>query len=345
MASTPRVTIRDVAAASGVSVSTVSNLLNGRVGLMTPLTRVRIEQAMRDLSYRPSHAARTLNSKKTATIGLVLDEIETPLFMSAIPAIEPMARRAGYTLIVTHAASADEHGSVGLLLQQDVEAVVFVSTSEYRDGLDVDQLTREGVPTVIINRPQVSQIVSRVAWDNRGGVGSAVRHLHQLGHTRIALLRGPLNRESTAQRLAGYREGLASAGLPFESKYVDVGDYTAVLKRAAGRVAHLLNMDPRPTAVIAADDAVAAVVIQTAASLGLRVPDDLSVIGVDDQPFAAVLTPPLTTVRLPVAEAASCAFDLLFARISDPNLPPEEVMLPAPLIVRESCAPPGVTVR
>lgn len=329
-------TIRQVAAASGVSVSTVSNLLNGRTDAMTPDTRSRIEAVMTDLGYRPSHIARSLTSRRTATIGLIIDEIYTDLFVSAVSAMEPMAARAGYSLIVSHRREDGDTGPLELLLQKEVEGLILLATSEYRNDEHLQRVAESGLPIVLLNRPQVAGLC-RVGWDNRGGAREAVRHLRGLGHTRIAHLCGPADRESTAHRIAGYREALAEGGIEYRADLVELADYTASPARWAAATDRLLDADPAPTAILAADDSVAAMVMQTAARRGLRVPGDLAVVGIDDQRFAALLTPPLTTVHLPVVEAAALSLRLLLDRLGNPELGAEDVTLPTTLVVRESC--------
>jgi LacI family transcriptional regulator len=339
-------TIRQVAAASGVSVSTVSNLLNGRIGAMTPLTRSRIEAVMTDLAYHPSHIARSLTSKRTATIGLVIDEIYTELFVSAISAMEQAAGRAGYSLIVSHRPDDADSGPLELLMQKEVEGIILLATSEYRNDDYLERLADTGIPIVLLNRPQIPGLC-RVGWDNRGGARDAVRHLRRLGHTRIGHLCGPADRESTADRIAGYREALAEGGIAYRADLVGLADYTAPPERWAAATERLLGAAPAPTAILAADDSVAAMVMQTAARRGLRVPGDLAVVGIDDQRFAALLTPPLTTVHLPVVGAAERGLQLLLDRLRSPGLPAEDVTLSTSLIVRESCGaslPPGAGV-
>jgi LacI family repressor for deo operon, udp, cdd, tsx, nupC, and nupG len=251
--------------------------------------------------------------------------------------MEPLARRSGYSLIVTHRLGDDDAGPIDLLLEKEVDAVAFLSTSVYRDDAPMRRLRQRGMPTVLINRPQLEPIVSRVAWDNRGGARAAVEHLHRLGHRRIGHLRGPLDRESTVERLRGYRQGLAAHDIPYRPEYVRPGDYTAPAGETASSVAWLLDLRPAPTAIVAADDMIAAVAIQAAAARRLRVPDDLALVGIDDQRLASFLVPPLTTVRLPVAEAGARALELLLERIADPDLMPVEVVMPTRLVVRQSC--------
>jgi LacI family transcriptional regulator, galactose operon repressor len=315
-------------------VSTVSNLLNGRTAAMTAQTRERIEDAMRSLGYRPSRIAQSLTTKRTGTIGLVIDEISTNLFLAALTAIEPRARRSDRNLVVCHASSAAEEAAVvDLLLQQQVDGIIFLSTSQLRDDAHLTALTGQGIPAVLVNRARPHPSFCEISWDNAGGVAAAVDHLHARGHRRIAHLYGPSGRRSTDDRIAGFRSAMSHHGLAVR---LAQADYTEPAARWTRAVSGLLDADEPPTAVIAADDAVAAVVLQVAAARGLRVPADLAVVGIDDQHFAELLVPPLTTVRLPIAEAATRAFDMLLERLDDPGLAPERVELPARLVPRAS---------
>ena len=330
-----QVTIREVASASGVSVSTVSNLLNGRTEAMASETRARIEDAMRSLGYRPSRIAQSLTTKRTRTIGLVIDEISTNLFLAALTAIEPRARSSGQNLLVCHASSApDEAAVVDLLLQQQVEGMVFLSTSQSRDDAHLTALADSGTPAVLVNRAQPHPSFCEVSWDNAGGVAAAVDHLHRRGHRRIGHLYGPADRRSTVDRIAGYRSAMAHNGLVVDERLLAQADYSKPASQWAQVISDMLDADPGPTAIIAADDTVAAVVLQVAAERGMRVPQDLAVVGIDDQHFAELLVPPLTTVRLPIAEAATRAFEMLLKRLVEPSLAPENLRLSASLMIR-----------
>ena len=332
-----RATIEQVAKLAGVSITTVSNVLNNRTDAMRPATRVRVLEAARALGYHPSQVARSLAIRQTATIGLVIAEIATPLFFSAVSVIERVARQSNYNVLLCHASTADEEqNALDLLQEKEVEGVILLSTSDYRDDSLLDRLA-SSIPVVSINRSGSGGAFDRITWDNTQGIASAVRHLHRLGHRRIAFLRGPSDRKGTDERFQGYRFGLAECGLAFIDEYVAAADYTAGPADWQAAAEQLLSVPTPPTAVIASDDSVAAVVMRTVQSRGLRVPGDVAVVGVDDQPFAPLLMPALTTVRLPIQEAGQQAITLLFERLRDSSRGPARVMLPTTLVVRESC--------
>lgn len=331
-----RVTIRQIAEMSGVSVSTVSNVLNGRILQMSAGTLERVNDVISTLRYRPSSVARGLVTGRTATIGLVVAEIETALFFSAVGAVETAARGAGYHVIVCHARGArDEAEVITVLRSKGVDGIIVIANSEMGENTHMAELSDAGIRAVVVNRRRPGPDIGRVAWNDRAGMATAVEHLHALGHRRIGLLRGPRSRESTRDRVSGYRQGLKRCGLPFEQAYVRVADYNedpAAWERASDE---LLDLGVPPTAIIASDDSVAAVLIRSASRRGLVVPRDLAVVGVDDQMFAPLLNPALTTIRLPVRAAAERAFTMLIDSITT-GAPMSDVRLDTELVVRES---------
>jgi LacI family transcriptional regulator len=281
----------------------------------------RIQSAIRELSYHPNRVARGLVTHRTATIGLILAEIETPLFLQAVPPLEAAARSVGYNVLLCVARCAkDEQEAISVLLEKDVEGIIFFSSSEYRDDSHLAELRTCGLPTVLVNRPSQHDAFSQVNWDQTEAVASAVGWLIELGHQRIAILTGPESRRSTVERLDGYRQGLARCGIP--------GWEESTLS--------LLRLSKRPTALIASDDIVAAVVLNTVQNAGLSVPQDISVLGIDDQPFSKYLNPGLTTIRLPTTIAGQRAAEMALGWITGRSTQVEHLVLPCPLIVRRS---------
>lgn len=332
-----RPTIRDVAQVAGVSVTTVSNVLNGRTGSMTAETHERVQEAIRELNFHRNDLARGLVRRRTSTIGLVIAEIETPLFLRAINVIQPAARRAGYDVLIYSAEDVSaEQQAIGLLAEQDVAGVIFLSTSSYAAHDHILELTRAGKPVVLVNRWGHPESLDSIRWDNVRAASDAVRHLAGLGHRHIAHLCGPEHRHSSVERLQGYRQALADAGLPFRKELVRDVDYTGDQETWRDAALVLLDASPQPTAILAVDDSVASVAMRAIQQRGWRVPEDISVVGIDDQPFGALLNPPLTTLRLPVLEAGEAAIRLLLARMSGDESDVQAELLTCPMIVRES---------
>jgi LacI family transcriptional regulator len=341
-----RVTIKDVALAAGVSVTTVSNALNDRTEAMTETTLHRIQETINVLGYRPNTVARSLVTRQTATIGVIVAEIDTPLFLQALNVIEPIARSANHNILLCTTAFnlADERQVIGLLLEKQVDGIIFLSTSVYLDQNNLASLPPDAPPIVLINRtmpyePRFDQI----SFDNTNAIITAMTHLVSLGHRRIAHLSGPKGRSSSEERLQGYRLGLQQHGLEYCENYIRLADYEQPQVTWEQATRELLQLSPRPTAIIGANDIVAATAMRTAQQAGLRVPQDISIIGVDNQPFCTYLNPALTTVQLPILESGKRAVEMLLARIAGIRTTTEHVILPCPLAVRESTGPVALT--
>ena len=334
---TKRATIKDVAQAAGVSVTTVSNALNGRTEAMTGNTLNRIQEAIRTLNYRPNRVARSLVTNRTATIGLIIAEIETPLFLQALNIIEPIARNADHNVLVCNASDLEEEQqAVNLFLEKQVDGIIFLSQSQYTDDDYLNQLPLSTPPIVMINRTNIYERFDNIHWDNCDGVVEAMDYLVQLGHRYIAQLLGPASRRSSAERFNGYKLGLRKHGLDYRDDYVSLGDYEMAPEAWEEATLELLSASPRPTAILASNDTVAAVVMKTIQQSGLRVPQDITVIGNDNQPFCIYLNPALTTVDIPILKAGRQAIEILLARISNPDKATEHIHLPCSLIIRES---------
>jgi LacI family transcriptional regulator len=334
-----RATIRDVADVAQVSVTTVSNALNGRTEAMTGETLHRIQQAIDALSYRPNNVARSLVTQQTATIGVIIAEIDTTLFLQALAIIEPIARSANYNILLGTVSDDlhDEEHTVDLLIEKQVEGIVYLSTSAHLSDDYLAKLPPSLPPMVLINRSTASnERFDYLDFDNVAGLVDAVDYLVRLGHRHIAHMSGAPAKKSTTARIEGYKLGLARHGLEFRPDYLRPGCLETTGQVSEDACLELLALSPRPTAIIAATDIVGAYVLRTIQRAGLRVPDDISVIGVDDQPLCTYLNPALTTVRMPIAEAGQLAIEMLLARIAGAGEQTRHITMPCPLIVRES---------
>ncbi|MBN1994253.1 MAG: LacI family DNA-binding transcriptional regulator [Anaerolineae bacterium] len=336
-----RVTIKDVAQAAGVSVTTVSNVLNGRTEAMAEETLRRIRETIRTLDYRPSNVARSLVSRRTATIGVIIAEIETAVYLQTLNFIEPIARKAGYNILLctttTHNLD-DEKRAIELLLENQVDGIVSLATSTYLDDDYLSELPSTP-PMVLFNRSTTHDKFDQINVDNTNGVIRAIDYLVQLGHRCIAHLYGPTDRVSTQERLQGYRLGLEKHNLEYNEDYVRSGNFEETLEVWEQSTLELLALSPRPTAIIGANDRVAAVAMRTAQRAGVRVPEEMSLIGIDDQPFCAYLNPSLTTIDMSIIEIGKRAIRMLLERINGTRTTTEHVILRCPLVVRESSGP------
>lgn len=338
----PRVTIHAVAEAAGVSIGTVSNVLNNhhhRVGAATRETVLRMTE---ELGYRPNRIAKSLVTRRTATLGLIVSDITNPLYPPAIDGVERRARAAGWHVILAsaHDAAAQEEAAQ-LLLDQHVDGLIIFATSHQHRASDryVRDLAAEGVPLVTINRVIDDPRVAQVRFDNYGGAEAVVTHLVRLGHTRIAHLAGPRSRLTALHRLEGYRAVLAQYGLPWHEDYVRMGDYS--FESGVDQTRALLACRPIPSAIFAASEMSALGAFRALAGAGLRVPDDISLAAFGNPAFLGYCTPMLTTVGLPVVEAGERAAELLIARLAAPGeVVPTPLILPAELVIGASTTCP-----
>jgi LacI family transcriptional regulator len=332
-----RSTIKDIAEKSGVSISTVSNVINGKTNAMGKETLDRVKRVMDEMNYRPNSVARGLALQHTAAIGLLLAEIETPLFLQTVTPIEREARHAGYSLPFMNAQdSEDEKEAIRLLNDKEVDGLVIISTSDPRSNDHFRQMKEDGIPFVLINRFDTLPDFDQINWDNKNGVNDAVNHLSKLGHMKIALLIGPENRRSTKERIEGYLAGLQQNKLLSDTNpLIFPCDYTSNPEEWKRSLDQLLSLPQPPTAIIASDDIVAEVILKELQKRGVNVPKDISIIGIDDQPFSKYLG--LTTIQLPVVEAGKIAIQFLLNRITNPDIEPQKMMLPCPLIIRDTC--------
>ena len=327
-------TIRSVAVAAGVSMSTVSNVLSGRHEQMAVETRERVLAAIEMLNYQPNHAARSLVTKRTATIGLIMSEVTNSLYPPVTVGAEEACRQAGYGLLLANAEDADsERRGVDLMRAKRVDALVVFSVSLLdAESEHLFAAQKAGMPVVAINRfLPVDAPLSAVWFDHKTGGRMATQHLVDLGHRRIAHIAGPENRMTGIQRRQGYEAALAAAGIPLQPSLVAAGDYSF----ASGETLMMRLWQERPTAVFVAGDAMALGAIRALARLGDRVPDDLSLVAFGNPDFVRYATPAITTVDLPVAMAGQVAVELALRRMECPE-EREVRMLETSLLVRET---------
>jgi LacI family repressor for deo operon, udp, cdd, tsx, nupC, and nupG len=329
------VTMKDVAARAGVSIKTVSRVVNNQ-GEVSDETRQRVQRTIEELGYKPNIVARSLITGKTNTIALLVAEIETPFLLRVQRGIEPMAREHNYNVILLSVSdTADEVKGLEVMRQQRVDGVILNSISLQQDNSHILDFCRTGIPLVAVNRYGLDDSVPQIIWDDETASTEAVLHLVRLGHRRIAHIGGPLDRHSSHCRLRGYKRGLEQTGLVCQDRFILHGDY----RYPSGYKAtiSLLEIDPPPTAIFVANDVMAVACLAAVQRSGQRVPDDVALIGVGDEIFTRYTTPTLTTISLPTAEAGRQAAVMLLAQINDEPLSETKVVLPALLTVRESC--------
>jgi LacI family transcriptional regulator len=329
------VTIRDVAREAGVSVATVSRFINKNAPVSTEVAE-RLHEVMSQMRYVPHAAARNLASRKTRVIGLLLNNLHNDFFVPLLNGVEAVVRQKGYNLIVAtyHANSRDHmqppigpHNTDGLLV--------------FSDGLvddDLASLNSKGFPMVLVHRtPPPDVPIPSVTVENIEITRLLVDHLIRVhGKKRILFLRGPVHQEDSARREAGYRAALQENGIPIDENLILNGDFErdvayTVMNEFLGK-----NKQIAFDAIFTGDDDAAIGVLKSLHEHGVRIPDDVAVIGFDDLGFAPFLNPPLTTVRAPTERVGKIATERLFGLLE--NHPSEEVIiLPTEIIFRRSC--------
>jgi DNA-binding LacI/PurR family transcriptional regulator len=331
-----RPTIKDVAGLAGVSVATVSYVVNGTRTVATP-TRHRVEAAIAQLGYEPNSAARGLKRRRAASIALVVPDLRNPFFAELAGGIEAVALERDVLLVLcsTDASAEREAYYARLLNGRRVDGVVYLTGTGLPPASLLELALSE--PVVFVDERLPGVEVPFVGVANRGGARAVMEHVLASGHTDIAIIAGPEALWTAEQRLAGYREALASAGHDPDRARLLRGDYRE--QSGAQAVDRLWDGDARqPTVLVAANDLMAVGAIERLRQRGLRVPEDVSVAGFDDIPLARLLQPALTTVRQPADELGRAAAHALFARLDDPAAALAHVELPADLVIRDSVA-------
>jgi DNA-binding LacI/PurR family transcriptional regulator len=330
-----RPTLEEVAALAGVGRGTVSRVINGSPKV-SPAARQAVEAAIEQLGYVPNRAARTLVTRRTDTVALVISEseerlFEEPYFAGIMRGISSALSDTGLQLLLALAQSPAEHTRLERYLTgQHVDGVLLISL--HGDDPLPAALEAQGVPTVLGGRPPGTPTTAAyVDADNRSGARQAVDYLLAQGRRRIATVAGPQDMGVGLDRLAGYREALSSAGLP---ELVAYGDFSEASGVAATQ--ELLEKDPDLDAVFAADDPMAVGAMRVLKEYGRRVPDDVAVIGFDDSVSAKHSDPPLTSVHQPTEAMGREMTRLLISRIRGENTGEHEVVLATNLVIRES---------
>lgn len=303
------VTLEDIARKLNISVSIVSRALNNKYGVKKT-TREMVKKAAEEMGYQPNAAARSLATRKTATLGVVLPSMADSYSTAVINGMEFMASKTGYSLLFSNSFEYQDYRDIlnKMVFSQRVDGLIIIGSNISQNPL-IDELLEKEVPFVLLERNH-SNPRSNCIWVNNiiGGY-NATRYLIDKGHTRIAHIAGPLHLQTAIDRLEGYKKALAEAGLPYIEDYVIPQTYIWDGGYQAARV--LLDQKPQCTAIFAANDPMAYGVLFAAYEAGLTVPGDLAVVGYDDLEFSAIMQPPLTTIRQPRFEMGEKAVSLL----------------------------------
>lgn len=328
-------TIKDVAQQAGVSPVTVSRVIN-QAGNVSDATRAKVEQAIEELGYVPSVMARSLRSKRRHTLALIVSDITNPFWTTVARGVEDAAQSRDYSIFLynTDESPLKQQRCLDVVVAQRVDGVIIAPYDS--DASNLAPLRRREIPTVIIDRRVDGWDVDTVCGDSLSGARALVQHLIELGHERIAMLSGPATTSTAADRVAGYRQALTEAGIPVDARLIKWGEYRIASGEALTH--HLLDEGLAPTAIFAANNAIAIGIVQALAQRSLRIPDDVALVCFDDLPNAAKLFPFLTVVAQPAYEMGVDAAHMLLDRLgSEAEAPPRHIVRPTRLIVRYSC--------
>lgn len=326
-------TIYDVAKLAGVSAATVSKVINNK-GRISEETKERVNRIMEELNYQPNFLASAMKGKSTYQIALLIPDMENPIYAQYLKQIEERGQELGYNIVLcsTDNDSDKEARHITLLRQQRVDG--FIIASKFKNDDILKELIRENFPVVLFahERPEIS-IDSVTADDYMGGY-LAVEHLLKLGHNRI----GFLGEESLSseERVRGYKAALSATDIPVHEDLIVVGGSS--LREAEASAAALLDREDKPSAIFGSNDVLAIGVVKAAKARGIRVPEELSVIGFDDTPLCSIISPNLSSVSMPVRELGQYVTDMIIRKIEHTDAAKQRIRMLPSLAPRESTA-------
>lgn len=338
-AATSRVTLADIAAGCGVSRATVSLVLRNSP-LVHPDTFARVEGELKRRGYVYNRAAASLRGGKSSSVALVINDLSNPFFAEFASGVDEALGAASYvTLLGSTSESAERQLAVVASLLEHNPAGIILSPAEGGDGQRLLQVIGENVPVLVFNRDLPGMPWGLLAMDNLNGAREATEYLLGLGHRRIAFFGGHRGSSSCRQRREGYRAALAAAGIEPEPRWII--DSAPTRLEAARQVGALFLVDPAPTAALAYNDSVALGLMLGLAARGRRPGHDFAVVGFDDIPEAAVSVPPLTTMAAEPRALGRQAAAWILGHAGKAPQPPQRIIAPVRLVVRESAAPPA----
>lgn len=333
-----RRSIHDVARLAGVHPSTVSRALHRADLPLRPETRRKVLAAVERLEYRPSAIARGLRLQRTHALGMLVPDITNPFFPPIIRGVEEAARDRGYELVLCNTDDSPERETASLRMLREHQADgLLIATSRMADAT-VAGLRRERFPFVLVNRGSRVPADLAVEVDNERAAEAVIAHLAGLGHRRIAHIAGPLSTTTGAERAAGYREAMKARGLPMDASLLEEADAYA---EPSGHAACSRLLRAAPTAIFAANDLLALGALRAVREAHLRVPQDVSLVGVNDIPLAELIDPPLTTIRVPQREMGRLAANMLIAVLEKTPVAQRHVLLGTTLVIRGSTGAPS----
>lgn len=326
-------TIREVAQTAGVSVTTVSHVIN-QTRFVSLETKKRVLSAMQQLNYRPNSLARSLRRGETYTIGLIVPDSANPYFAEVARIMEEKAFRASYSTILCNSDNdlEKERRYTEVLINKQVDGIIFMACGD--DIASLKELVDRRIPAVVVDRLLDQMEVDSVVSDNLQGGYLATQHLIEIGHQNIAIIRGPSNVTPSARRFDGYLQALKTYNLIVDQTLIKSGNFHPPSGYQATK--ELLSKPTRPDAIFACNDLMAIGALRAVHELGFSVPDDISIIGYDNIELALFTQPALSTIAQPIQSIADRAVQLLLDRIENPYFPTKRETLSNQIVIRST---------
>ncbi len=340
-----RTTLKDVAREAGVHISTASRALNpSTASIVNPDTVERVAEAARRLGYRPHPLARGLRTNRTMSVGVIIPDVENPLFGPIIAGVESVLVEEGYSVLIGNADMGPEHADslVDDMLEKHVDGLILATT-----GRAVSKAAREAqrnVSIVLVNRSVDDDSIPAIVGNDHAGIGLAVRHLRELGHERIGHVAGPSWVSTGKGRRDAFLDWMATLGLESDADLIEEAEWYQVEPGTAAALT-LLGRRPDLTAIVAANDLLGLGCYRAVRSLGRVIGVDVSITGYNDMPLLDLMQPPMTAVRVPYRQMGADAASTLLMLIAGKAVSPGPVLLSPTIAIRSSTAPPPVNGR
>ncbi len=336
--------LKDVANKAGVSIATVSRVINNAPNINDE-TRFRVQQAMKAMDYRPSRIAKRLRSKSSQgnLIGVVVPDISNPFYIDVLSGIDDFMHGHDFLMITCNFSQNEEKERlyIDALVSESVDGLIVAPAHE--EDEKVKALEKENIPFVCIDRGLKNVNADLVLVDNEKGAYEAVSFLLNQEYKKIAYISGLIRIPTSRHRENGYRRALEEFNIPFRDELVKYGDSS--MKSGIDLARELLSQENRPDALFTGNNLITLGALQTIAEFGLKIPEDIGIIGFDDMVFSSTLNPPLTAVRQPAYEIGRRAAELLYQRIKEPNRPNVKIVMETELMIRKSTRLENATTK
>ncbi len=328
--------MKDVAQEAGVSVATVSRVINGSGSVSNKLER-KVQRAIKKLHYHPSTIARSFKTQKSMSVGILIPVLDHPGYSRMTSIVEKKLMASGYHGIICSSEEneSQENDYIEMLLRQRVDGMIINSAARHPKYLS--ELQENNIPIVLFDRGIQGVSCHQVYCDNSRGGYEGIQHLYELGHYRIGVIGGPKYPEVMKRRIEGTQQAKRDYQLDVDPNLLITVE-TQSFETGYSATRRLLQLNPRPTAIFTLMDVAAVGAMHAADEMGVKIPDELSVVGYDDLPIANYMLPPLTTIAQPFTEMGELAVSLLLDGIGNPELDPQEIILSTKLIVRKTTA-------